>query len=221
MARAGVTASIPVEYVGSVTKSVERFTDFDTPEKSLDVLSVAEVGDLVVLAMSSDTGSDTSFSWEGMAFSAAYNQMNYTNPNRYVGYLVVGEGDANPYVSGFATNFFGSRFLSIVASVFRYAKTPTGNEIAWAGSGMPSPPSLSANGRLWVITGHLDDDQVIDWAAPSNYTLGASEISAGNPGAGASSTAIAYRIENLNSDDPGAFTGSGTDGWAATTLAFN
>jgi len=215
-AGAGVSANPSAEYVGSVTKSALNSTDFDTAEESLDVLSIAEVGDLVVIAITTDTSGDDTFSWEGMPFSNIYTLMATGNPNVYVGYRVVQAGDTNPYVSGVS----GWDYLSIVASVFRNANTYLGYQVA-SGTGLPDPPSLAASGRLWVITGHLDDDHVTDWVAPSNYTLAASEISAGSVASGASSTVLAYRIEDLSSDDPGGFSGTGDDQWRALTLAFS
>jgi hypothetical protein len=151
-----------------------------------------------------------------MNFTQILNATNNENPGAYVGYRFVQSGDANPYVSGVGENW---EELSVVASVFRNASSFSGGATAAGSSGMPDPPSLTTTGALWVITGHLDDDDdiVTDWAAPANYTLAAFETSGTTSG---SSTAIAYRIETLSSDNPGAFTGSGNDQWRATTSAY-
>jgi len=214
---AGVKPQGPVEYIGSVTKSADDAQNWDAAEESLDILSIAETGDLVVIAFSFDGPADGTFSWNGMPFTPIYSQTSATTPGRYVGFRRVQADDENPFVSDVTAGTWAD--LSIVASVFRNAFSLSGNEIATSTTGMPNPPALTANGRLWVITGHLDDDVVTDWVAPANYTLADYEVNGSSNAA--SSTAIAYRIEDLTSDDPEAFTGSGDDTWAATTLAFN
>jgi hypothetical protein len=126
----------------------------------------------------------------------------------------VQSGDTNPYVSGTGENW---EELSVVASVFRNASSFSGGATAAGFSGMPNPPSLTATGNLYVATGHLDDDLVTNWTAPANYTLAAFETSGTISG---SSTAIAYRIASLTTDNPAAFGGSGSDEWRATTSAY-
>ena len=209
-----------IQYIGSVTKVANSEGDWDTVPEALDVLSIAETGDLVVIAFSFDSGADATWFWgnEGMSFTAVWNNTGATNPGAYVGYRFVQAGDEDPYVSGVSTNSWGG--LTIVASVFRGVSSYENDNNANGASGMPDPPNLTAAGNLWIATGHLDDDAVTNWGAPTNYTLAAYAASpAGDDNR--SSTAIAYRIESLASDNPSAFSGSGTDTWNAITLAFS
>ena len=209
-----------IEYIGSVTASIPRGdTGWNTPGEGPDILSIAETGDLVVIAFSFDSGRDGSWNWEGMPFSAVNNATAaLTAIGAYVGYRFVEAGDTNPYVSGLS-GFGAWTDLSIVASVFRNASSFVASANDSSTSGMPNPPSLTASGGLWIATGHIDDDVVTNWVAPANYTLAASETNGSSETA--SSTAVAYRIESLASDDPAAFSGSGDDAWWATTVAFD
>lgn len=208
-----------VDYKGSVTKEVDSASDWDSSGEALDVLSVASVGDLVVIAFSFDF-STSSFSWGGMTFTNILNGTLSASPGYYVGYRVIQSGDANPYVTGASGRWQG---LSVVASVFgeiSVSEAEVNDAVGISGSGMPNPPSLNADAGLWVSVGHIDDTAVTDWAAPTNYELAAYAASTASGSSGVSSTAIAYRIESLSSDDPSAFGGSGDDSWHAETIAF-
>jgi DMSO/TMAO reductase YedYZ molybdopterin-dependent catalytic subunit len=90
----------PVEYVGSVTKTANSSSGWDTPAEALDVLGVASEGDLVVIAFSFEDGDDSSWSWVGMSFTPIFDGTGVKDPGYYVGYKVVESGDSNPYVSG-------------------------------------------------------------------------------------------------------------------------
>lgn len=214
----GANAGNTVQYIGSVTKTASDEAGWDSSGDALNVLSIAQAGDLVVIAFSFDETPDGSFTWGGMSFTAISNQAGSSNPGAYVGYRFVQSGDGNPYVGSVETASWQG--LSIVASVFRnvsgyVAAASAGLSI---GSGLPNPPSLTATGTLGVITGHLKDDAVTDWGAPSDYTLASS---AAKSGTFQSSTVIAYRLGSFTGQDPGSFTGSGSDDWRATTIAFN
>jgi hypothetical protein len=217
--RAAVPKESPIQYIGSVTKAVNNAGSWDTSDEALDVLSVATVGDLVVIAFSFDSNIDSTWSWVGMNFTSINNQTGDDGPGAYVGYRFVQPGDTNPYVLNVGTTSW--RALSIVASVFRNVNSYVSAASAAGASGLPNAPSLIAAGKLWVATGHLDDDAVSTWVAPTNYTLASFTSRTTNEGDATSSTVVAYRIATLSSDDPGAFTASsGSDEWRATTLAF-
>ena len=213
------TASEVIEYVGSVTKSFERlgWEGWVTVGEAPDVLSVAQTGDLVVIAFTFDNVPSATWSWAGMSFSEILNQTGSTNPGAYVGYHVVQSGDTNPYIVPVGSNSWD--YLTVVVSVFRGVNNLVDTASNSAASGLPDPPSLTANGGLWVITGHMDDADVTDWVAPANYTIAASSAFNGGFFNG-SSTVIAYRIDLLSSDDPAIFTGTGSDDNRATTSAF-
>lgn len=210
----GANAAGEIQYIGSVTKSADGRAGWDSAEEALDVLSIANVGDLVVIAFSSDDGSGA-FTWNGMNFTTAFSEVTGAQLFGYVGFRFIEGSDSNPFISSTA-NFYG---LSIVASVFRNVSAYGGVATTSGSSGMPNPALNRTSGNLHVITGHLDDDQVTNWGAPSGYSLAASAV-AGTGVDRSGSTAIAYRIEDLDSQDPGAFTGSGSDDWLARTLAF-
>jgi hypothetical protein len=210
------------EYVGSVTMEVDDHDDWNSSGEALDVLSIAETGDLVVIALSFAVAQEPSWSWQGMAFTDVLDLTNDNNPGAYVGYRIVDAGDANPYLSGLSG--LDWRALTVVASVFRGPSALVDSDGTAAGSsGMPNPASLTASAGLWVATGHLKDGDLPSesgWSAPADYTLAdtaAHALGSGNW----SSTAVAYRIAALSSDDPAAFGGSSSTDWAATTLAFD
>ena len=214
----GANAGNTVQYIGSVTKTASDEAGWDSSGEALNVLSIAQTGDLVVIAFSFSSEPDSAWNWQGMSFTAISNQTGAANPGAYVGYRFIQSGDTNPYVSGVLEN--GWRGLSIVASVFRNVNgyVAAASASLDTSSGDPDPPSLTATGILGVLTGHIDDDYVTDWGAPSGYTLASS---AAIIGFSVSSTVIAYRSGSFTSQDPAAFTGSGSDSWRATTIAFN
>jgi len=215
----GANAGNTVQYIGSVTKTASDERGWDSSEEALNVLSIAQTGDLVVIAFSFASDADSSWSWQGMSFTAISNQTGSENPGAYVGYRFIQSGDANPYVINVSGDAW--RALSIVASVFRNVSgyVAAASDSLDTGSGDPNPPSLTATGILGVITGHIEDEFVDDWGAPSGYTL--ASYAAVSPVFSASSTVVAYKTGSFTSQDPAAFTGSGSDSWRATTIAFN
>jgi hypothetical protein len=216
--RAALTGAVTeIQYIGSVTKSAVNSGQWDTAGEALNVLNVAQPGDLVVIAFTFDSNFTLSWSWSGMSFTAIYNQTGTGSPGSYTGYRFIQSGDANPYISGTEAGDWEN--LSIVASVFRNVSSFVNSSSASGSTGMPNPPSLTAAGNLWVATGHIDDDVVTNWTAPSSYTLAASATN--GTAEVASSTAIAYRIATLSTNDPAAFGGSGSDSWRAATIAFS
>lgn len=82
---------------------------------------------------------------------------------------------------------------------------------ATGGSGMPNPPShttVTAN-SLRIVTGHLDNDQV-SGISLSGYTV----VQNNNNNATAM---VGYKLAaTAGAEDPGAFSGSGNNQWAAT-----
>ena len=207
----------PPAYVGAIVK--EGYT---ANNWSLNVMSIASPGDLVVIAFTLDTYPDSSWSWSGMDITAVENRTGSSNPGSYVGYKFVEAGDSNPEPVGVGNGNW--RPLNVVAAVFEgvtgyVSAASAGN--SW--SGTPNPPSLTANGDLWVCTGHLEDDiRELD-VAPSGYTLAGSAFYNNPAGPAIATTGIAYKISTLTSDDPGNWGSSqGTlnDSWRATTMAF-
>lgn len=206
-------SSAPIEYVGSVTGSYNRSQNWDESGEALDVLSVASEGDLVVIALTFD-GSPAAVSWEGMAFTAIEDKT--ADLGYYLGYRSVQAGDANPYLNIGSGKWTGT---SVVAAVFSNVGSYGSKASTTGGSGLPNPPNLTASGDLWIASGHLTGDTVTDFSAPSGYTLADQET--GSYLVKKSSTVLAYKIDSLSSDDPGAFTGTGSGPWAGITGAFS
>lgn len=204
-------ASPSLEYIGSVTKNENSSSGWDSSGEALDVLSIADTGDLVIIAFSFDSD-PSSFSWSGMSFTSILNRANSINPGGYVGYRVIQSGDSNPYVN-VSSKWTG---LSIVASVFRGSSYSISSATTTGSSGMPNPPSLTANKNLWIATGGLNNESTTSWSAPSGYTLAG--IIGGSYLTWASTTAIAYKFSTGSSENPGNFSGSSSDPWLATTI---
>jgi|DEB0MinimDraft_10_1074344.scaffolds.fasta_scaffold05798_4 hypothetical protein len=202
-----------IQHLGSVTKSGADVGVWNSSAEALDVLSIASPGDLVVIAFSFSRGG-RNVRWEGMSFSNIYNQSSQSDPGWFVGYRFVQAGDANPWNDHDDEYWEG---LSVVASVFRGVSSFVNSAVAFANIGMPNPPSLTASGGLWIATGHLDDDPVT-MTAPVGWELSGAEDRSGSQ---SSSTAIAYKIAEQTSDDPGGFGGGGNDVWRAVTAVFD
>lgn len=206
--------SDPPAYVGSVDAAHSSAGGW-----SLDVMSIASTGDLVVIAFTFDGKADSVWSWSGMNITAMDDQTASTSPGAYVGYGFVQAGDSNPVPVGVSsTNWAG---LSVVAAVFEgvtgyVADLSTGNR--W--SGTPNPPALTADGNLWICSGHFEDDPRELNVPPSGYTLAGSSYYSSSQ---ISTTALAYKISTLSADDPGLWgstDGGFYDAWRATTAAF-
>lgn len=194
----------PIAYVGSVTKAVANESGWDSSAEALDVLSLASVGDLVVIAFTYDLASDDTWTWQGMSFTTIYDGTNGSNVGYYLGYHFIESGDANPYVTGVITNsWYG---LTVVASVFSGALDFVNDSLTVVLSDPPDVPSLTASGGLWVAAVHCTSTGEWD-IAPSGYSMGGSVAYDGGSD-NQSTTSIAYKIAALSSDNPGAFTRS-------------
>jgi hypothetical protein len=210
------TSGANIEYIGSVTKSAKSSSDWDSSGDALDVLSIAQTGDLVVIAFTFEGERESGWDWQGMVFTDVLDETGTSSFGRsYAGYHFVELGDTNPYVS--KSGVWDG--LSIVASVFRNVSSFVAGVVGEIDqSGLPDPFQLTANGNCWVVTGHSPTISVTDWGAPSNYTL--ADFETYDSVSDKSSTVIAYRIEPLTFDDPSPFTGTGSSNWRATTMAF-
>jgi len=216
LAGAGVKKADP-QYIGSVTKNVNSGGNWASSANALNVLSIAQTGDMVVIAFTFYQNA-ASWSWAGMSFTTIYN---YTfgpgTPTGFIGFKVVAPGDANPYLnlSGFPLSN-----LTVVASVFRNVTSLQGNNVSAISSGSATdPPALTASGRLWVTSALVGGATRTNMTAPSTYTLGASVWQGSDPNA--STTTTAYKIATLSSDNPGAFGGSPSGDSRGITLAFD
>ena len=207
------------EYIGSVTKISALDYFWDSGNRA-DVLSIAETGDLVVMAITADRNtSGEPFQFGGMSFQTADPWWEWNDlMHGQVGFRIVQSGDSNPYIT---TPIDGARAITAVFSVFRGFTTYSDPAKSQSFSGSIDPPSLTAAGDLWIATAHLDAQNEASWTAPSGYTLAAYKGGTFAPPSitGKSTTALAYKIETLTSDNPSVFSAGSTDSWVSFTLA--
>ena len=208
-----------IEYIGSVTKGARYDFYWDQYEPA-NVLSVAQAGDLVVMAVTATRNTSFEpFIFGGMSFQTS-NQWFNVNDNMHgqVGFRIVQSGDSNPYLTAPSDR---SQAITAVFSVFRGLTAFSTPTKIYANQGNVDPPSLTAAGDLWIATAHLDDRNQSTWTAPSGYTLAA--FKAEQWGStyinDKSSTALAYKIETLTSDNPSAFSAGNNGAYVAFTLA--
>lgn len=112
------------------------------------------------------------------------------------------------------TNFGGAaRVLRITGA---HASTPPAIATAKTSSNTPNPPSLNpaawdVENTLWIAAAACDDADSIT-AVPSDYTEIAIDSDSGFD------LATGYRQNAVASEDPGAFTASGSMSWVAATI---
>jgi hypothetical protein len=203
--------------IGAVTASYLNIQAFDSPAEALDVLSIAEVGDLVVFACTADSGAYMgNISVVGMPMTVIFDDSPSSAPSSFSGFRVVEAGDTNPYLSGVAQYMNAT---SVVAAVFREVVGTIGASSSQSSTaGMPAPPSLTSTDLLRVIIGHLDDDPIA-MTAPAGWTLAGTASS--DPGtSNYSATAIAYLFDGTGTLSPSSFGGPGNDAWRASHTAF-
>ena len=201
-----------ITFVGSITKEVFAGTNFNTPAESIDVLSVASVGDLVVLSLTAATNTNNATTFGGMPMATIRDDHLSSVPASFLGYRIVQAGDSNPYLSS-NTGFYRFLRLGIIAAVFRGASGVVGaSEVANNSSGMPDPPSATSNDSLRVIVGHLKASNVT-MTAPAGFNLSGA--------AGTTSSAIAYQIDNFGTVNPAAFGGGGSADWRSEHVTFS
>ena len=219
---AGGAGGGPPEYIGSVTKSARYDFYWDSNEPA-DVLSVAQTGDLVVMALTASRNTTGEiFEFGGMSFQTASAYFEWNDfIHAQIGYRVVQSGDSNPYIT-FPDD--RARGISAVFSVFR---GPTGitdsvNPTNDNGYGhYPDPPSWQSNGTqssMHIVTAHGAEDADTFSVMPSGYTLAAQQTQ--DYLSDDTSTALAYKIEPDNVENPSTFTWSGYGEHVAFTAGF-
>lgn len=185
----------------------------------VDIESIAQDGDLVVLAVSSDdggsVGSGSDWTWStGATFTNICS--NSSAVRNQTLYRFWQSGDANPA----PTPVSGYTGISVVAAVFRGVNSYLSCDSASTSTGMPDPPSLTQSGtKLWVAVGHMDDDEVT-MTAQTNFTMAGAD--SGSFSTSASSTGISYWITDAQTTvDPDTFGGGFSDNTMARTIAFD
>lgn len=207
----GLTQNVPLPtFVGGVTTTANLSSSLN----ELSVASICDPGDLVVVALSADN-SMSSPSWDGLALTQILFQGG-AKPSAYVGWGIQPDPPVDVYCT--TTPFTGGGAYVSVAAVFRGSDTLVNSGSESGSSGMPNPPPVTASAQLWVATAHLDDD-AITHVAPTNYTIAAQRAT--SSGFSRVSGSVAYRIADLSSDNPGRFTGGGSDEWWSVLAAFS
>lgn len=200
----------PMEYIGAIEIG-GLIADYDSSSTRLDVLSVAEPGDLIVFILSLQTG-DSNWTFRGMPglrTDPIYDESTSSSGADYlVGFHTVLAEDTNPYFYSFSTA--GSPYFAFCAGVFRNISeedylnaSRDGDTDAFA---RPDPPFLSGGGKLWLAGGHQkgQDQNMYSSVFPSGFTeIGEAR---GNPGASFNSLAasLSYKFEDTGSQSPSA-----------------
>ena len=186
-------------------------------------------GDLVVVQFCQDNMSLTN-----SGATTAINTSGYTNigvsfsahlPDWQVAYKILG-ASPDGSVSMIGT---GHSLLNHCAIVQVWRSTVAASiqldavsaSAATGTSGMPDPPAatVSANSLVFAA-GFLDDDNAASGSsAPSGYSNFV-PVEAGSNAEDSCSAFLASKIGSAGSENPGAFSGSGSDNWVAVTFSF-
>lgn len=206
-------ASVPqgIKHMGSVTDSHDFGNQWNAANR-LDVLSVASLRDLVVISFTFDSSPDSTWDFEDMGFTTLLDTTGTESPGHFTGYRFIDGTESNPYISGLAANSWAE--LSVVASVFRRASAFEDSDANYQFStSLPNPPLVVASGKLWITSVNFEDNSSA--LRPSGYTLSGSSTAA------STTTAIAYKIEDLSFDNPSSWVMSDTASANTTTIAFS
>ena len=218
-------ASSSASFVGSIETGGLYVSDLTFS----NVGTIAAVGDLIVIAVSSDDYLENrpqNFSLTGMTGNLLDDPFTTNSylPGAAVFWGIRNAGDSSTIGFNITSTFTG-RGASAVLAVFRNASSLTNyiisTEITNEQYPAPDPPSLASGSptKLIVATGHLDDDLVL-MGAPPNYTLAGA--ASGQDQTRRSSVAIAYKITNISQvEDPSVFDiYPNKDSAASTTMRF-
>lgn len=194
-------ASASASFVGAVTRAHPYEASIDSASEAVNLTGAGvQVGDLVVVAMSSDSGQFTSMAIEGMSMTQAYNPGG-SSPTALVYYGTWASGNSNIYLNGSGnTNTNRMHAMTLVAAIFRNTSSSLlASYSRLSSSGLPNPyyigGSYNANRSIIICSGHLDDDEVV-FSAPSGFTMaGSAKTTSATRGSyTGSSTGIAYKL---------------------------
>lgn len=206
---AGGGGGTDIELVGVVLdKETSTVTSWSLSLASIDWVA----DDLLVVIESCDEGGGGTISPTTSTLETTLS----TSPYLRISLRTLTGGDSDT-VSCSGMN--SSSAVNVIAFVLRNAEYVSGVAVANAGTGNPDCPSLTATivDTDWIIAvGALDDDDVT-FGMPANYTVIGQQGCTAGPSA--TSLVAAYRTGlTAASENPGAFTGSGNDGWRAATF---
>lgn len=196
--------------------------DFDDIFFNVGAMTPAiAAGDLVVAAFSSSHTMTRTPTAVGMTMTNASSGGAIHYPGHFAAYGFYQSGD-DDYVSfnGSPVGFGISAVLAVFSGVTQRLDSTIGRI---SSSGMPSPRTCSgASGtKLFVVTGHLEDDAVT-MTAQSGYTMaGSKSQTLQYGGTYTSTTGMSYKISTSTSNEnAGAFGGGGNDYNASYIMRF-
>ena len=177
-------------------------------------------GDLIIAFVAHDLNATAT--WPG-PWVEIVDQSNGTTPGLHVAYLIASGGETTVTVTMSAAA--RSQHLAIRISAASWHGT-TPPEVAAAVTGISAnpnsgslTPSWGSEDTLWITTFGQDDPAVrfpvTGW--PTNYTD--NNLSNGTGDASTAGIALATRELATATEDPGAFTTTGSDGFVASTIA--
>ena len=212
------------EFVGSTSLQPNNEDNFNSGAEGLDIRNVGQPGDLAVVMFSfSDRPSTVGNNWKfrnirGDEFITVLDDTSRDTLGVYIGYRFITSSDNNRpyYISLSDGEFYG---LNAVASVFSNVSSFDGAAYQYSNNN-PNPPLLSTNSSLWVAMGASNKFNAgSGLTAPTGYSNLVHEY--GLFGGDYASGAIASKIENLSSENPGTFTFSNNDKSFGATLGFS
>lgn len=206
-ASAGAFGAFPVVQATNVTNT----------DTSANLPASIQSGDLLLLFIADCVGSDpgaisgwTQFFHEGTSGTAGL----------LTGYYRVANGSEG------ATLTIPVQAASLTYRISGYQGTPESADTSSTSAGSPDPPSLAPSWgsakTLWIAVGLITSTSAAGPRTisgfPSNYTGGIT-AEQNLPFNDVCTVGGAQRNLEASSDDPGAFTVSATDGWAAAIVA--
>lgn len=184
-----------------------------------NVNTIAAVGDLCIIAISSDSRVDAlSATVTGMT-ATKLGATDSSSPGWLFAYGFRQSGDSNTI--GFSTVSYNGAALAGVFAVFSGISSLTN----WAGNlqaiGVPDPPNLvsASPTKLIITTAHVDDDYVL-MTPPLGYTLAGANRGINNNGNQFSAVAVAYKIISISQTENPSVFGGANDSYSAYTLRF-
>lgn len=177
---------------------------------SIDTSSIPiKSGDVVIVICTNDEGEGGKIT----AFDEIYKQNQFDGQISASAHKKSATGPISSVLVEFDTP---GVLISIIVAAFR-GYTYNSYTLANGSTGLPNPPTIFTSvGDLVVACGHLDDEEVA-LGVQSGFTLVGNAVATSSTLNG-SVTTMSYAIATATSSNPGAFTGSVSDYWTASTI---
>jgi|SRR3989344_3110222 len=184
-------------------------------------LSVPEIaaGDLLIAVVGQD-GAGT-FTWPG-SWAELVDLGAGTVASLHIAYLIASGGEKTVVPTSTLSERSSHLVLRIAAAAW-HGTTPPEVTTATGTSATPDPPSLTPSwgsaDTLWIASFVIDDPAVslpvTGW--PTSYS--GNQVSCGSGDTSTAGIAIATRGLAATTEDPGSFSTTASDNWAAATIA--